>query len=172
MRQRILPSIVLLLLCTTTVALVYHRTRTSSSPVEQKVDVVTPSPTATADIRPQIRTIVEQFYNEYEECMKRPPEAAQGRVSEYCQQNNSYISAQFYGNLVAGGIAKAGADPISCSQNPPQTISVTNVHQENDQAAATVRSQYGSIEGNEITIKLQREDSRWKVTNILCPPPH
>jgi len=103
--------------------------------------------------------------------MKNPPAGSEGKVSEFCQNNSGLTTAAFAGNLEAGGTAKAGADPVFCAQDIPETFSVNADAQINaDKAIAAVSEKFGVTEVN-IQVNLANENGAWKIDNIICPSP-
>lgn len=114
---------------------------------------------------------VNDFYTSYDSCMKNPPAGSEGKVSEYCQNNTGLTTAAFAGNLEAGGTAKAGADPVFCAQDIPETMSVnTEVQITADKAIASVLEKLGTTQ-IDIQVDLVNENGVWKIDNIICPPP-
>ena len=114
---------------------------------------------------------VNNYYKSYDSCMKNPPSGSEGRVSEFCQNNTGLTTAAFAGNLEAGGTAKAGADPVFCAQDIPETFSVNADAQINaDKAIAAVSEKFGVTEVN-IQVNLANENGAWKIDNIICPSP-
>ena len=92
-------------------------------------------------------------------------------MSEYCQNNTGLTTSAFAGNLEAGGTAKAGADPVFCAQDIPETMSVSNdVQITADKAVASVLEKFGTAQ-IDIQIDLVKENSVWKIDNITCPTP-
>lgn len=117
------------------------------------------------------KVVTQQFYNRYLTCLKEPPVAAHGTVSRYCQVNTGLTTQHFAEHIKAGGVAQAGADPITCSQNPPQQVSVINATAvENGMARTTVNEAFGEME-EKISITLKVEDDTPKVDAIICPKP-
>lgn len=114
----------------------------------------------------------EDFYHVYENCMKNPPQEAIEHVSEYCQTNNPFGAESLVANLTSGGVANAGADPVFCAQNPPQSYSITGATPiENGQSTATVEETFGEGDPTIIKVATEEHDSTWKITNIICPTP-
>jgi len=132
-----------------------------------------PNPTTTPQIIPDTKPVsdlIDNYYKFYDSCMKNPPTAAKGMVGEYCQNNSGVTSLAFPQNIEEGGIAKAGADPIVCAQNFPESISVTNVSITDDQAVGIVTEKFGPTE-IEVQIMVIKENRVWKIDNIVCPSP-
>lgn len=103
--------------------------------------------------------------------MKNPPVAAKGKVGEYCQNNSGLTTTTFAANLEKGGTAKAGADPIFCAQNVPESVAVNpDVQVTNDRAVALVFEMFGPTQ-IKIQADLINENGVWKIDNILCPLP-
>jgi hypothetical protein len=128
-----------------------------------------PSPTPVAsNNNSELLTIVNNFYKEYQNCMANPPSQAEGSVSTWCQVNNSFATKDFAKNLTNGGVAKAGADPILCAQNPPQSITAELVSGPN---TVKVVEQFGVGVNVNITVNLVTEKGQVKVNNITCPTP-
>jgi hypothetical protein len=101
--------------------------------------------------------------------LKNPPEAASGRVSEYCQVNTGLTSATFAGNLEKGGVAKAGADPVFCAQSVPESKKASSDFQaKNDKATGFMVEKFGSSQ-IKIQAELVNENGVWKVDNVICP---
>ena len=117
-----------------------------------------------------IPSAIDNFYQKYESCLKNPPVAASGRVSEYCQNNSGFTTAGFAGNLEKGGIAKAGADPIFCAQGVPESMKASADFQaKNNKATGFMVEKFASSEVK-IEVSLAGENGVWKVDNITCPP--
>jgi hypothetical protein len=103
--------------------------------------------------------------------MKNPPAAAEGKVSEYCQNNTGLTTSAFAGNLEEGGTAKAGADPIFCAQDIPESMTVNaDAHITGDKAIASVNEKFGASQ-IDIKVNLVNENGAWKIDNIICSPP-
>lgn len=118
-----------------------------------------------------IPNAIENFYNKYDSCMKNPPSEATGRVSEYCQNNTGMTTAAFAANLEKGGTSKAGADPIFCSQNPPESIKASSDFQVyNDKATGFVVEKFGTSQ-IKAQVELIKDNGVWKIDNIACPVP-
>jgi hypothetical protein len=116
----------------------------------------------------ELLTTVNNFYQEYQSCMANPPNQAEGSVSTWCQANNSFATKDFAKNLANGGVAKAGADPILCAQNPPQSVKAETV---TDPNTVKVVEQFGVGVNVNITVNLVTEKNQPKVNNITCPTP-
>lgn len=117
------------------------------------------------------KEVTRKFYDAYLTCMKQPPAVAEGNVGEYCQNNTGYTTSGFADAIKAGGTAQAGADPILCSQNPPQHVSVINATAvENGMARSTVNETFGERE-QKISVTLRVEKDALKVDMITCPKP-
>lgn len=154
--------------------------RTSPPPVSisaTPVATVKPAPTepvptaVKAPDKTAVPEITDSFYKSYDSCMKNPPAKAAGKVSQYCQDNSGLTTAAFASNLEKGGTAKAGADPIFCAQNIPESFNVSpDARISGDSADIFVSEKFGP---SEIKIKadLIRENGAWKIDNIICPRP-
>jgi hypothetical protein len=114
---------------------------------------------------------VTDFYASYDICLKNPPAEAEGKVSEFCQTHTGLTTAAFAGNLEAGGTAKAGADPVFCAQDIPETMSVSrDLYVDADNATASVLETFGATRMT-IRVDLLFENGVWKIDNIICPIP-
>lgn len=140
--------------------------------------ITQPSPTASekpgtnmdAD-KTSILETVRSFYIKYDSCVKNPPAEATGRVGEYCQNNSGLTTATFANNLEKGGTAKAGADPIFCAQNIPEGVTVaTDTQTAGNRASTSVSEKFGSTQVK-IQVELLKENTIWKVDNLVCPKP-
>lgn len=101
-----------------------------------------------------------------------PPAAASGHVSTYCQAHTGYTSTDFEQNITAGGTAQAGADPIICAQNPPQTIQAISASPvSSGQTTVTVEESYGDGTKVTIPVTVRHVADTWKVATITCPRP-
>ncbi len=130
----------------------------------------TPTTIGTSD-KTAASEITNNFYQSYDTCMKNPPAAAAGKVSEYCQNNSGFTTSNFAANLEKGGTAKAGADPIFCAQNVPESIIVNpSIQITGSKALALVNETFGPTQ-IEIQVELLKENGTWKVDNIVCPLP-
>jgi len=118
-----------------------------------------------------IPNAIGNFYRKYEDCVKNPPSEAEGRVTEYCQNNTGLTSAAFAGNLEKGGTAKAGADPIFCAQNVPEGMKVDADFQvKNSKATGFMLERFGSSQVK-TQVDLVYEGGAWKIDNVVCPKP-
>lgn len=116
-----------------------------------------------------IPNAIGNFYRTYENCVKNPPGEAEGRVSEYCQNNSGQTSAAFAANLEKGGVAKAGADPVFCAQNVPEGMKVDSDFQvKNNKATGFMLERFGSAQ-TKVQIDLVYESGSWKIDNVVCP---
>ena len=114
---------------------------------------------------------VNSFYQSYDFCMKNPPAAAEGKVGEYCQNNTGLTTSAFAGNLEEGGTAKAGADPIFCAQDIPESMTVNaDARITGEKAFASLVEKFGTSQ-IEIKVNLENENGVWKINNIICSPP-
>ena len=114
---------------------------------------------------------VSAFYKIYQDCLKNPPQEASGQVSVYCQDHTGLTTSDFAKNINAGGIAKLGADPISCAQALPQSFLVSNDKlNDKNTATALVKEFFGS-QNLEIRVNLKKINNIWKIDNIMCPRP-
>lgn len=130
-----------------------------------------PTPTSTPIDNTTIPTAINDFYQNYESCLKNPPAQAAGRVSEYCQENTGLTTAAFVGNLAKGGIAAKGADPIFCAQSVPESKLVsTDFQVKNSQATGFMNEKFGPNE-IKVQVELVNEKGVWKVDNVICPLP-
>lgn len=111
------------------------------------------------------------FYKTYDTCLKNPPAAATGKVSVYCQNNTGLTTTSFADNLDKGGTAKAGADPVFCAQNIPESMDVDpDIRITENTALAFVNEKFGPTQ-IKIQIDLKSENGKWKIDNITCPLP-
>ncbi len=138
------------------------------------LSIVKPTPTQTV-INPAtndnqvISETIDYFYKKYENCMKNPPKEAEGRVGEYCQGNTGQTSQKFIANLEEGGTAKAGADPIVCAQDFPESIVVdSDVEIEENIAIGHVDEKFGPSQIKP-EIELVYVNGVWEINNIICP---
>lgn len=112
---------------------------------------------------------VQNFYDAYEMCMKTPPPAAEGRVTQYCIQHNEFGFTSLVNNLDKRGTTAAGGDPIYCAQNPPQSIKAQNFLTDADNnTIVNLIESYGPGE-QRLQIKITLEDNKWKVSDVICP---
>jgi hypothetical protein len=116
-----------------------------------------------------MKSAVMGLYEGYRSCMEKPPEAAMGQVSSYCQSHSKYTPENFVSNLAKGGISAAGADPIICAQNIVQSTIVGSVNP--SQQSAEVIESFGEDTKVKIKVTLIQEDKSWKVDNVICPIP-
>jgi hypothetical protein len=119
----------------------------------------------------KITEVANGYYSFYRSCMMDPPPQASGQVSQYCQDNSGLTTASFAANLERGGTAKAGADPVTCSQDPPQSVAVdANVELADGAATAHVTESFG---GTQVTVNVQlvMDGGSWRIDNIVCPAP-
>lgn len=118
-----------------------------------------------------IPKVINDFYENYESCLKNPPAQAAGRISVYCQNNSELATVDFGGNLEKGGVAKSGADPVFCAQSMPETRNVSSDFQvKNDKATGFMEEKFGSNE-IKVQVELINEKGIWKVDNVICPAP-
>ena len=118
-----------------------------------------------------ISKIVDDFYQKYESCLKNTPSEANGKVGEYCQNNTGVSSANFAANLEKGGVAKAGADPIFCAQNPPESIKASSDFRlHGDTATGYADEKFGSSQ-IKTQIDFVNDSGVLKIDNIVCPKP-
>jgi hypothetical protein len=117
-----------------------------------------------------MKSSVMGLYTTYQKCMTTPPKQAIGQVSTYCQANNAYTSADFISNLKKGGVAAAGADPITCAQNTVQNTRVGTINPQ--QKTAEVIESFGDPATDvKIKVSLVKVENAWKVDNVICPLP-
>jgi len=118
-----------------------------------------------------IPKVAGDFYQNYENCLKNPAAEANGRVSEYCQIHTGLTTANFSANLEKGGTAKAGADPVFCAQNVPESMKTSPDFQiHGDRATGFVEENFGPSQVKP-QVELVRENGVWKVDNVVCPAP-
>jgi hypothetical protein len=120
----------------------------------------------------KVSSVTAAFYDEYSNCMTNPPKEAQGEVGNYCASHNSQATSALPANLVAGGVAQAGADPIVCAQNFPISYSVTGSEFDSATNAgmASLTEKFGASDVV-ITVELRFESNKMLVDNIACPKP-
>lgn len=128
-----------------------------------------PTSPATNEAR-AISALIDSFYKKYDLCMKNPPGEAAGRVSEYCQGSSGLSTADFTDNLEKGGVAKAGADPVVCAQNLPESITPGKIEIKGDTSLSYISEKYGATIVN-VQIELIKDSGTWKIDNIVCPKP-
>jgi hypothetical protein len=130
-----------------------------------------PATSGSAADRAAITGVVDRFFAFYNDCMTNPPSQAAGQVSSYCQDNSDLTTPTFAANLVAGGAANAGADPVTCSQQPPESFVVDpNVQVDGDTATAQVVESFGAMQVT-VQVELELDEGAWLVDNIVCPTP-
>lgn len=171
MNKALIVSIIGVLLLLTGIA-AYRIYTTEIRQESQKLGQVDVNTTSTQTPRRDetAEQTVSDFYSEYENCMKNPPAPAAGRVSQYCQENNSQIASNFVDNLATGGVAAAGADPITCSQNTGQTFNPGQSQVQGDSATVPVTATIGTL-SQTIRVDLVKENGTWRVSNVICPAP-
>ena len=101
-----------------------HGQQQSESPTPSQSQSISETPSATPLLLDpeEMKVAADAFYAEYVDCLTNPPAEAKDRVSVWCQQHNSYGAAELYENLVKGGVAAAGADPVACAQDLPRSF--------------------------------------------------
>lgn len=115
---------------------------------------------------------LNDFYLAYKTCEASPPAQARGRVSTYCQVNTGFTTVSFAAHLAAGGAARSGIDPITCSQNPPESVSVESIDFEDPlRAVASVVAQFGAGFAEKISVLALKDGEEWFVDNVTCPKP-
>ncbi len=124
----------------------------------------TPSPSQSAG------EVVTLFYKKYQDCMKNPPLEAEGNVDIYCQSHTDLTTPAFLNNLDQGGTAKAGANPIVCAQNIPETVQIGSISSNNGTSQVVVTETFGPTK-LEVPVLLKLENNQWRVDNIVCPRP-
>jgi hypothetical protein len=118
-----------------------------------------------------IADIVNRYYGFYRSCMTNPPPQASGQVASYCLANSGLTTAAFAANLELGGAAGAGADPVTCSQQPPESVAVdANIEVANGTATAHVLEAFGATQTT-VTVQLVMDGGSWMIDNIVCPAP-
>ena len=125
-------------------------------------------PTATPIPEVSPSEAVQGFLSQYEDCLKNPPEAAEGQVSVYCQSNNSFSSGNFVANLKEGGTATAGADLVFCDQDLPESYQIGTPTINGITALIKVMEVFG-VTTVEPVVSLYKESSGWKVDDVICP---
>lgn len=131
------------------------------------------SPPETSFSAEAVVIVTKAFYDEYMDCMTNPPAEAIGQVGNWCASNNSNATSSFPANLIAGGVAEAGADPIVCAQSFPMSYKVKDDATYSTAAktgTAFVSEQFGSGE-LVLTALLSGENDKLLVDNIVCPDP-
>jgi hypothetical protein len=141
-------------------------------PTSSPIVIVTSSPSASEDMTAKVSSVTKAFYDEYSNCMTNPPTEAAGQVGNYCADHNSHATPALPANLVAGGVAEAGADPIVCAQNFPISYSVTSseFNSGTNSGVASLTEKFGASDVV-ITVKLRFESNKMLVDNIVCPKP-
>jgi hypothetical protein len=147
-------------------------TNSRPEPTSSPVVSITSSPSASADMQTEVSSATTAFYDEYSNCMTNPPKEAQGEVGNYCASHNSQATPSLPANLVAGGVAQAGADPIVCAQNFPISYSVTSseFNSGTNSGVASLTEKFGAGDVV-ITVELRYESNKMLVDNIVCPKP-
>jgi hypothetical protein len=159
MQRNQIIIVITILIIIAIIALLKIQTTQSTPTVETKV----------VNEEGDMKSAVIGLYDGYKSCMENPPEEAVGKVSNYCQTNNTYTSENFIGNIEKGGVAAAGGDPITCGQNPPLRVSVGTVNP--SQQTAEVIESFGEAIETKVKVALIKEGSAWKIDNIICPIP-
>lgn len=119
-----------------------------------------------------IKTLVTDFYAAYQTCLSKPPPQAVGKVSGYCQARTGLSTTALVENLRQGGTARRGADPVTCSQNPPASVTAGEIDYEApDRAVATAITAYGAGFAQKIPVVVVKEAAGWRVDNVTCPRP-
>lgn len=151
---------------------VYSKRPQNTVPMRQQQTSISPTSTESSALdTAAVSEVTSNFYKEYDSCMKNPPAAAAGKVSVYCQNNSGLTTAAFAANLDKGGTSKAGADPIFCAQNPPESITVNPDTQITaDKAVAYISEVFGQMQ-IKIQADLLKYGDTWKIDNIICPLP-
>lgn len=115
---------------------------------------------------------INEFYEAYQSCEASPPAAARGRVSTYCQANTGFTTETFTQNIKERGIAGRGADPITCSQNPPVSVAAESIDFEDPvRSVGTVVATYGGSFAQKISVVTVKEEDDWMIENVICPKP-
>jgi hypothetical protein len=145
-----------------------------TSPLQPSATTIPVSPTVPvleADTK-SIKQLVSDFYATYTSCLKNPPSEATAKVSLYCQAHTGLTSEDFVANLQQGGIARAGADPIMCAQNPAKSLTVDTVDYEApDRAVAAVDELFTGGFAQKIAVVVLKENNSWRVDMVSCPKP-
>jgi len=147
-------------------------TNSKPEPTSSPVVSITSSPSASEEMQAKVSSTTTAFYDEYSNCMTNPPKEAQGQVGNYCADHNPNATAALPANLVAGGVAQAGADPIVCAQSFPISYSVTSSEFDSatNTGVASLTEKFGASDVV-ITVELRYESNKMLVDNIVCPKP-
>lgn len=125
--------------------------------------IATPSATPT-DTPMSVEQTTDAFYDHYLNCLKN----ASG--TDYCISHDPYRSSNFSANLGAS-LARVG-DPVTCSENMPETIGVDHATVPQDgksTAYVMVTNDDGSV--MQIIANVVLENGLWKIDSIFCPRP-
>lgn len=133
-----------------------------------------PSPTtnasASATISPsqgQASVTAVAFYTWYVDCVNHHFQIkSQKSVAEDCiYQTNTNVSTQLASNVAN----HTGLNPILCSLNIPDSVTVARVTSPStDTAATTMVETFGKVQ-KRVVVTLAHEKSTWKIINITCP---
>jgi len=119
---------------------------------------------------PSPQHVAKAFYEAYLSCMKNPAEEAFGNVAMYCQTHTGYTVSDFSQIIEKGGVAQAGADPIICSQSPPDSFSVEKDTENKKSATVNILNTFGERVISFQAVLTNQQDT-WLVSNIICPSP-
>ena len=118
----------------------------------------------------QIRQLTTQYYEFYTQCLINPPQAANGQIISFCQQNNPGNSADLVENLRLKDLAKKGLDPILCTlKNQVATTTLDEINSLTDSRAEVTMNQQLGSQTRPILVNLVKFNQQWKVDNISCP---
>lgn len=127
-----------------------------------------PAVTRQIDGEADAKVTALKFYQVYDNCLRNPPVEAEGRVSDYCQEQNPFAGASLAANLQAGGVATFGADPVFCAQNSPSKYQVMRVKTLDGEIKVFIKEIFGTL-SQTLDVLLMKEKGSWKVIKITCP---
>ncbi len=133
----------------------------------------TPTPSATSTptfgVPGLLKAKTKSFFDEYMLCMTKPPAEAKDYVGDYCQSHNSNATQSLPANLKLGGVSDAGADPILCAQNVPESFSVGMGFLDPEGVGNVMVIQNFSSDSKVfVNVRLQNDSGEYLVDNIQC----
>jgi hypothetical protein len=113
--------------------------------------------------------LVEQFYQDYDYCLKTPPSSVKGNVNGYCMNTLGPVSKNFIKNIQNEGAAQIGVDPITCSKNSTGGKLIVDSKVINDGSIThmLVINKQSSMD-QPIDVQLIQEDESMKIDTIVC----